>query len=125
MYVLVICLTNLTLNFMFKRCKFRLNVIVCSVCFKSFIKFIVLSHKAFDGIINPRKTVFWSAQFSGDKFIRQFVECGFEQIPFTAGIHVFRKFETFCLVFSHICYETIPVCFLVKLDEPLLLPVPT
>ena len=39
--------------------------------------------------INPRMTVFWSAQFSGDKFIRQLVECGFEQIPFTVGIHVF------------------------------------
>ena len=49
----------------------------------------MLSHIAFDGIINPRMTVFWSAQFSGDKFIRQFVKCGFEHIPFTVGIHVF------------------------------------
>ena len=110
---------------MFKRCKFRFNVIVCSVRLKSCIKFIMLSHKAFDGIINPRMTVFWSARFSRDKFIRQFVECGFEQIPFIVGIHVFRKFKKFCLVFSHIRSDTIPVCFLVKLDGSLLLLVPT
>ena len=85
----------------------------------------MLSHKAFDRIINPRMTVFWSAQLSGDKFIRQFVKCRFEQIPFTVGIHIFRKFEKFCLVFGHIHSETIPVCFLVKLDGPLLLLVPT
>ena len=53
---------------MFKKCKFGLDEVICSIRFQFCIQLISLSHKVFDGIIDPWVTIFWSTQFSRDSF---------------------------------------------------------